>query len=508
MPPSPNLLIVDDSKESLLLLSTTIRKLNVNLIQAASASEALSKVQGKKLALAIIDVRMPGVNGYELAEELNETRDTEKVPVIFLTADDYSEMELFKGYHSGAVDYLFKPFNSHILLSKIRIFLDLYDQKQKVVENTRLLQKSTEELIRANEALRKREEKLEQEQVFTQAVLNSIPGIFYLFTFPELQLINRNQQYETLLEEQATIASDQHFLSPLLAKANSMIGMPPAKNNQSEQIVVETELCDRKGQTIPYLLTGVIFENQQQKYIIGVGTDLSSRKKTEQELKESLEQLHQLSQYMEEVRENERIAISRELHDDLGQALTAVKIDLGIATQQVEDLPLRDKLEKTTAAIGHIIKTVQRLTSELRLDIIDDLGLESAIEWYAKEFEKRYGISVSLQIAPNTELSHKDSLTLFRILQESLTNICRHSKASQVIISMNETDGSIYFTVSDNGIGIAGSQIQSKKSFGLISMKERATILKGTFDIHTPAKGGTNIKIVFPYPKNIASCRS
>ena len=165
MSSSPNLLIVDDSKESLLLLSTTIRKLNVNLIKAASASEALSKVREKRLALAIIDVRMPGVSGYELAVKLNETREPEKVPVIFLTANDYSEMELFKGYHSGAVDYLFKPFNPHILLSKIRVFLDLYDQKQKVIENTRLLQKSAEELIRANEALKKREEKLKQEQV-------------------------------------------------------------------------------------------------------------------------------------------------------------------------------------------------------------------------------------------------------------------------------------------------------------------------------------------------------
>jgi PAS domain S-box-containing protein len=155
----PNLLIVDDTKENLAFLEAIIRKINVNLIQALSGPEALEKTKGIELALAILDVRMPGMNGYELARRINEARSGDKVPVIFLTANNGSEMDLYKGYSTGAVDYIFKPVHNHILLSKINVFLDLFKHKQVIIRDAEMLKESASDLTRVNAELKKSEEK-------------------------------------------------------------------------------------------------------------------------------------------------------------------------------------------------------------------------------------------------------------------------------------------------------------------------------------------------------------
>jgi PAS domain S-box-containing protein len=231
---------------------------------------------------------------------------------------------------------------------------------------------------------------------------------------------------------------------------------------------------------------------------MGIVQDITEVKKAEDELKNSIEQLHFLTQYIENVRENERVAISRELHDDLGQALTAVKIDLGTIKQSVADMGIISKINKVSALVGETIKTVQNITSQLRPPIIDDLGIEAAIEWYTKEFEQRNGVKVIFKSDSMLTISPDASLNIFRIMQESLTNIARHSKASKVELVLNKNDESINFRISDNGIGINESKIKSIKSFGIISMKERAASIGGTFTIHRNKKRGTAIELILP----------
>jgi PAS domain S-box-containing protein len=155
----PNILIVDDSEINLIFLETVISEIKVNLIQAHSGEEALKKTIQVELALAIIDVRMPGMNGYDLALRLNEVRYAEKVPIIFLTASHIDEIEIFKGYGSGAVDYLFKPVDINVLRSKIHVFLDLYNQKITINEKVKQLKQTAKELSRVNTALKTSEEK-------------------------------------------------------------------------------------------------------------------------------------------------------------------------------------------------------------------------------------------------------------------------------------------------------------------------------------------------------------
>jgi PAS domain S-box-containing protein len=168
----PNLLVVDDAEVNLLLFETVINKNQVNLINALSGPEALEKTHGFELALAVIDVQMPGMNGYELAVKINEERFGDKVPIIFVTASHNSEMELLKGYNSGAVDYIFKPVDSHILLCKINVFLGLFNQRQTILRDAELLKESADELKKANAALKNSEEK------YRSYINNAPDGVF------------------------------------------------------------------------------------------------------------------------------------------------------------------------------------------------------------------------------------------------------------------------------------------------------------------------------------------
>jgi len=168
----PNLLITDDNPMELKYLEIVLKKLNVNLIKAESGFDAMEKSKGLELALAIIDVRMPKMNGYEFALKMNEERTGEKVPIIFITASHFSEIKVFKGYSSGAVDYIFKPVNPHILLCKINIFLDLFNQKQTIIRDVALLKKSAADLTRVNATLKKSEKK------YRSYIDNAPDGVF------------------------------------------------------------------------------------------------------------------------------------------------------------------------------------------------------------------------------------------------------------------------------------------------------------------------------------------
>ena len=206
---------------------------------------------------------------------------------------------------------------------------------------------------------------------------------------------------------------------------------------------------------------------------LGTVQDITDRKKIEDKLQDSLLKHQSLIEHIENVRENERVAISRELHDDLGQALTAVKIDLEIIKQSKSIGDVMVKVNKVSSLVSKTIKTVQRLTYQLRPDIINDLGLPAAIEWYAKDFAVRNNIEVEVKLYPMIDISNTASLHIFRIFQESLTNIARHARASQVLVHLYKTVDSINFRISDNGTGINEKKIKSRKSFGLLSMQER-----------------------------------
>jgi two-component system, NarL family, sensor histidine kinase UhpB len=228
--------------------------------------------------------------------------------------------------------------------------------------------------------------------------------------------------------------------------------------------------------------------------------DITQRKQNEQELEASRQQLRELAVSVQKAREEEKTRIARELHDDLGQQLTALKMDLSWLAHRVPDEnTLVEKIQSMQALTNTSVTSLRRIASDLRPTMLDDLGLAPAIEWLAQDFSQRSGVNVHLDITDHALRLSKDAETaIYRIVQESLTNVTRHAKASKVFITMSQTENGFSLTVRDDGIGLPPGAARKEKSFGLLGMKERVHVLGGTIYIASQPDGGTTIEVMLP----------
>jgi len=232
---------------------------------------------------------------------------------------------------------------------------------------------------------------------------------------------------------------------------------------------------------------------------MGVVEDITERRQVEEQLRSSREQLRNLAAYIQSVREEERTKIAREIHDELGQALTGLKMNLSWLDKKLSeagDVVPRSLLEEITSMsklVDTTIQTVREISTELRPGVLDDLGLTAAIEWQLQEFQTRTGIRCNFTSSPeNITLDQDRSTAIFRIFQETLINVARHANATRVDISLKEEADNLILEVRDNGKGITESGISNSKSLGLLGMRERALFLGGEVKISgTPGKGTT-----------------
>jgi PAS domain S-box-containing protein len=233
-------------------------------------------------------------------------------------------------------------------------------------------------------------------------------------------------------------------------------------------------------------------------------TDLTEKLKSEVELKTSYQHLQDLTAHLQHVREEERTRIAREIHDELGQHLTALKIDASWIAKKItsEDHSIGETLSGMMGLIDDTVKTVRRISSDLRPGVLDDLGLIAAIEWQCVEFERRTAIRSEcnvhvIRFAPDRDLA----TNIFRVYQEALTNVARHSQATKVETLLEERDDYIELIIKDNGIGFNVAESKTRKSWGLVGMKERALMFKGELLIDTKSETGTAIRLRIPTEK-------
>ncbi|MEN8511768.1 PAS domain S-box protein [Burkholderia sp. RS02] len=235
--------------------------------------------------------------------------------------------------------------------------------------------------------------------------------------------------------------------------------------------------------------------------------DITERLRAENALKQSREELRELSANLQNVREEEKTRIARELHDDLGQQLTALKMDLSVVEQQLRvpgraqpDEGMLSHLQGMRRLIDATVASVRRIAADLRPVMLDDLGLVPAIEWLANDFTNRYGIDVERHIETGgLTFTSAGATTLFRIVQEALTNVARHADATRVALRLDIEDGFCVLRVADNGRGAApGGTVHEDKSFGLIGIRERAHMLGGTVTIDTALARGFSITVALP----------
>jgi signal transduction histidine kinase len=218
-------------------------------------------------------------------------------------------------------------------------------------------------------------------------------------------------------------------------------------------------------------------------------------------LESSREQLRSFAAYLESVREEERAKIAREIHDELGQALTALRIDVSrLASRPPEDHA--DMLRRAGDMLGIVdatIQSVRRISTELRPGILDDLGLVAAIEWQAQEFESRTGILCQLTVTGmDFDLDRALGTTLFRIVQEALTNVARHAAATRVQVSLDGAGDRLCLAIRDNGRGMSDAALADRRSLGIMGMRERVRLRGGTLTIASPPGRGTTIAVEIP----------
>lgn len=344
--------------------------------------------------------------------------------------------------------------------------------------------------------LRKSEEKYRlllnglKDAVYIYETLNNRPGRFVEVNESACRMLGYTEE-EFLQMKVNDIAVSEHLSEiPAIQKALS----------RDKTVMFETYHLAKNGGQVPVDVYIQLFELRGKPMVLSVARDITERKLAEEELRKSKMLLKDIYKHLEEIRENERAVISREIHDQIGQSLTALKLDMNWLKEPFKNAnpETATKLQGMIELISQTIKDVQRISSDLRPGILDDLGLPAAIEWYCEEFEKRTGIRCSLKLDDSTFDDSQKNLVFFRVLQEALTNVIRHADASSVSIILHQSKHRITLTIHDNGIGIPEEKIESYKSLGLISMRERMHQFDGKFVVSAKEGNGTKLTVFIP----------
>jgi len=234
---------------------------------------------------------------------------------------------------------------------------------------------------------------------------------------------------------------------------------------------------------------------------IGIQRDITDRHRAAEEIARSREELRALAARLESVREEERTRIARELHDELGQALTGLKLDLAWMERRLnrQQSELVDRCANLLGRLDDVMIAVRRIVTELRPSVLDQLGLADAIEWQAQDFAARTGLALELDIrCESPSPSGAVASAVFRMLQEALTNVAKHANATQVKVALNVEPFSLSLDISDNGRGITRDELRGSHSLGLLGLRERAIALGGSVNVFRDASAGTTVALRLP----------
>jgi PAS domain S-box-containing protein len=272
--------------------------------------------------------------------------------------------------------------------------------------------------------------------------------------------------------------------------------------------LLEITAINKEGVEFPVELAIIPVKENGIEFFCSFIQDITERKKSEEKLKQSHEQLRQLASHLQDVREEEQKRIAREVHDELGQQITGLKMDVAWIWKKMagikEGVSIQERLKEMTTLLDSAVKTIRKIASELRPSILDDMGLIAAMEWQTLEFQKRFSIPVAFKSAVRQlELDPTVATNLFRLYQESLTNIARHAEAKNVYTELEVNKKQITLSVTDDGKGFQVEESDDKKTLGLLGMKERVWMMNGELEIKSKPGSGTTVTIKVPIQESI-----
>jgi PAS domain S-box-containing protein len=444
-------------------------------------AETLSELRMNLLGVASTD---PQAVGYTYAKQkgLFTTRDYRDLyelkdldMIIELTGRDEVANEIGRTKPSHA------RFMDHVAA---RLFWDIFQ-----IEETRI-----EERQRAEEVLRESEEK------YRNVVERSNDGIVII---QDGRIKYANPSVKRMTGYDIDAATDMPF-SDFIYGDEVDEAMEIYKRRLAGEALstrFERGIRHRNGSRIETEMDGGLISYEDKPADLVIIRDITKRKRAEKELRESREQLRDLSEHLQEAREEERAKVAQEIHDDLGQTLTALKMELSWLEKRLpkDHDVLIQKTKLITDLVDMTIHSVKRIYSGLRPFLLDDLGLLAAIEWMTQGFQNQTGIQCNLTFSPAEMAVDKDyATTIFRIFQETLTNVRRHAHATSVNIRLEEGAGVLTLTVNDNGKGVTEEQLSHPKSFGIMGIRERVRALGGAVEIRGIENKGTTVKVSIP----------
>jgi PAS domain S-box-containing protein len=355
-------------------------------------------------------------------------------------------------------------------------------------------------LIDITERKKIAEELYQSEQKYKLLFDNS-PLPMFMYTMPDYSIIDVNyaavkhygfsaEEFRQMnVKDLRPVEDVSQFLKKAAEVAMGNLGVWRHKKKDGTIIHVEIIAYDMH------------YRNEQVR--LALANDVTEQLAAKEKLQQSYKEIRLLASHIEKAREEEKIKIAREIHDELGQLLTTIKIDVSCLAKKVgsENDYITTKIKDILELIDETVKTVRRIATELRPGILDDLGLVAAMQWQSNEFEKRSGIRTRfVNSDEDLELPSNLATGLFRIFQESLTNVARHAQATYVSTTLQTVNDRIVLKVSDDGKGFDVSSIGHKRTLGLLGMKERTMMMNGTYDLISEKGKGTTVVISVKLP--------
>jgi PAS domain S-box-containing protein len=373
--------------------------------------------------------------------------------------------------------------------------MPLLDPEGKIV-GTFGMSVNINEIKKAGDALRESEE-------YTKSILQAIPDLIFIMDSDAAFL-----DYRTSSDEMLAFPKEFFLQKSVLEVFPNKLGV---KFRDAIKTVIETQ----QKLTIEYDLdANNIYGNYEcylypfsNQRVIAIVHNVTIQKQNEEELRISRNQLKNFAAHLQDVREEERVLLAREIHDDLGQILVALKIDIGIFKQQVlkniNETALADvqvQIDKIYNLVDKTIKTTRKIMTGLRPEVLELVGFQESVRLYIEEFKDRYKLTCKCH-CPENEVSvdPEKSIALFRILQEALTNIAKHANATEIEVSLEVVDNQLNMRIADNGVGLDQNKEARQDSYGLIGMKERVYLLDGKLSITSAPGEGTVVFVEMPY---------
>ncbi|MBB5496691.1 response regulator [Paraburkholderia sp. MM5384-R2] len=521
------ILIVDDTPGNLGVVVDSLEARGIRVLVALDGIEALERAAFSQPDVILLDVKMPGIDGFETCRRLKRDERTRDIAVIFMTSlmDNEDRVE---GFLVGGVDYVTKPLRVDEMVARVGVHLELrLMHKQVLAQNRQLLAEvavrketeaalsqarddlerrvalRTEELARANANLRaqiderrRADARLQASEARFRAIVETSPVPLCITSIPDGHILYTNPPLRELFGMDEGLAAN---IADFYAERGERERLIEHLRTKGGLRNTEVQFRRQDGTRFWAMATARAATYDDSPAIYVGLNDITGRKQMEQELVESREQQRELSAYMEAIREEERKRIAMEIHDELGQLLTALKMDVSLLKMRIaHDAEATKKADDMRQLVEGTISMVRNVASHLRPAALN-FGIVSALEWLVDEFNRRNAIACELRIeGGEPTLSDAHATALFRIAQASLTNVARHAAAKRVEVTLVSTAAQLLLHVRDDGCGFDQQVVSRNYSYGLLGMNERARLIGGSLSIDSSPGAGTMVSIHIP----------